>query len=345
MSMARDSCAAHSRASSVRRLSGPVKARISTCSWPVGAQGSDPLSGLIPARPVDLSRSGVKPRRRFEYNRHTPVGIVEAAWAANRRGDGLCLCEFAGFDQSRFGVLTDDFEESEPRRCPAAVGYDKRLVDQTAQHRDSLTEAAYLARCVQVETSGEHGQPAQRLSLSGGEQLEAPIQRRSQRLLAVDNSFSLVGFASASPSRSRIWAADRWASRAAANSSARGMPSSCRHIAATFGPVVSSRTKDGSTAWARLRNSSTDSTPASSVTTRTPSSGGRLRDGVRHTISPVSASGSRLVARTTRSGQRANSSPTRQANMGRRSHNCRGRVADVGRPVVDQDARRTALPR
>ena len=40
---------------------------------------------------------------------------------------GLGLCEFAGFDQSCFGVLADDFEESEPRRCPAAVGYESDL--------------------------------------------------------------------------------------------------------------------------------------------------------------------------------------------------------------------------
>ncbi len=90
----------------------------------------------------------------------------------------------------------------------------------------------------------------------------APIERRAQRLLAVERGAAAAAPAvgSGRPSRSAICASERTRTRAAASSIASGMPSSRRQICGDGGGVRRRSARSSApAAWARSTNSATAS--------------------------------------------------------------------------------------
>ena len=104
--------------------------------------------------------------------------------------------------------------------------------------------------------------------------------------------------------------------RAAASSTASGMPSRRRQISATASALASSSTKPGCTARARSANSCTASLAitASNGEAR----GGSSRDESGHTCSPATPSASRLVARIRTPGHSRSNPSVRRPTAERR---------------------------
>jgi hypothetical protein len=103
---------------------------------------------------------------------------------------------------------------------------------------------------------------------------------------------------------SAIWAGDSARSQAAASSTAKGMPSSRWHTVRTADSLSASMANPGRT-WAPR---SANSEMASSST----------MDGTRHTVSPATPSGSRVVARTDTSGHERSRASASSAPASRR---------------------------
>ncbi len=100
-------------------------------------------------------------------------------------------------------------------------------------------------------------------------------------------------------------------SRAAASSMASGFPSSARQIRMTGSVLTSSRVNPGRTAAARSARSRTD--PYSRASAGGTPSGGSGSDGTGFRVSPVTPSGSRLVARMRTPGASASTRPASRA--------------------------------
>ncbi len=137
-----------------------------------------------------------------------------------------------------------------------------------------------------------------------------------------------------SRSRSAICSTDSARTRAADSSMPSGMPSSVRHSRATDAVFSDVSVNPGRAPAARAANSRTASWAASSVLGA--SSGGRSSGGTRHTVSPRTRSGSRLVAMICSHGHRASSSCTSVAqsltwcsHVSRISSMCRERSASA----------------
>ena len=86
-------------------------------------------------------------------------------------------------------VLSHRLQQAVAGARLAVFDENERLVDQRAEqveHREALEALAgsHLLRQVERPAAGEYGQPAQQLALVLLEQLIAPVDRRSQRLLA-----------------------------------------------------------------------------------------------------------------------------------------------------------------
>jgi hypothetical protein len=149
----------------------------------------------------------------------------------------------------------------------------------------------------------------------------APRQGGAQRFVARDPDRAAPSTESASPNRCRISAGSRTLMRAAANSSANGIPSSRRHRSITACALPASSSKPGRT-WA-----------ARSTKSRTLAVSGRAQRGSQHrsasaTAEPTTApgtctrpgvwSGSRLVASTSTPGHPARTAVTRWAQAASR---------------------------
>ena len=86
-------------------------------------------------------------------------------------------------------VLAHGLQQPVAALAGSLLDVHQRLVDQPAEHGDGLAApqrilgADVLGR-LQPEAAGEHREPAQQHLLAGLEQLEAPGERRPQRLLA-----------------------------------------------------------------------------------------------------------------------------------------------------------------
>ncbi len=113
-----------------------------------------------------------------------------------------------------------------------------------------------------------------------------------------------------------------------------GMPSRVRHSRATDAVLAAVSVNPGRAPAARAANSRTASWPASSAAGA--SSGGRSSGGTRHTVSPRTRSGSRLVAMIRSHGHRASISCTSSAQsltwcsqVSRISSMCRERSASA----------------
>ena len=141
-------------------------------------------------------------------------------------------------------------------------------------------------------------------------QLQSTIARRvwccgSAVRLPADSS------ANRSSSRPATWAAVSDRSRAAASSMASGLPSSARQIRTAGPTLLESMVNPGRTAPARSASSRT--APYSMASPAVTSGGGSGSAGTGQSVSPITPSGSRLVARMRTSGAAASTRPASSA--------------------------------
>ena len=96
------------------------------------------------------------------------------------------------------GVLADRLEEVIPHDPGVVVGLHQRAVNQAGEEIEKLVVADALARGhsprrVEGEPAREHRQASQQAPLAFAEQVDAPVDRRSQGLVAGHGSAGSTG--------------------------------------------------------------------------------------------------------------------------------------------------------
>ncbi len=197
----------------------------------VAARGE--LEGEVPAV-ARLQRS--PPRRR------RPAAPGRAAGSSRAAGSGS--------DRPPRSTCTSDLSTSRPRQSRTSA-------------RASRSPAQTCSAAGQREAAGEDREPAQQDLLVVGQQGVTPLQRGPQRGVPGDQRRGRPSRASASPSRSAISAGSRCDTRAAASSSASGMPSSRRQISTIAAALSVVQGEAGPTSRARSTKRRTEAQAAS----------------------------------------------------------------------------------
>ena len=216
--------------------------------------------------------------------------------------------------QLRGCVLADRGQQ--PVTGLGRVVYDlhERTVDQGREQVEHVGDVQQVARADalgrgQRERSAEHAEPAEQALLCGLEQPVAPFEHRLERAVAFGRRpAGLRRRRLSRSSRSASCWSDSTGTRAAASSIARGMPSSHGRSLDALGCTRCVRIERREAARARSMNSAT--APSAGRSGPSAPSSGTSSPPTRHTCSPGTPSGWRLVAITRIDGERSSSATT-----------------------------------
>lgn len=147
----------------------------------------------------------------------------------------------------------------------------------------------------QVAASGEDTEPREEPPLGQLQQVIAPDQRRSERLVAGGKVVPTVSTGRLLDRRASSSAEVNRSDRTTASSIASGKPSRRTQMPATAGAVPATSTKPSCATRARVTNSSTAGYMPISSSGGSPSSGGNASGATGSSCSPSSWSGVRLV--------------------------------------------------
>ena len=185
-------------------------------------------------------------------------------------------------------------------RCP------RRSSTSSRGTASSLTTASAASSAKEPAKTESRGRTARSGSVSRSK-LQS-IAARSVRCLGSAVRLPPVSRRNRSSRRAAIWAGGRERTRAAASSTASGIPSSRRQICATAAPFAVVSSNAGATARARSTNRRTASHSAIAARSGGPAStSGSVIEVTGSRLSPGMPSASRLVARTWSRGHRRSS--------------------------------------
>ena len=296
--------------------------------------GGEPERGLgiVRARPAQRGAQvvvlAVEQLRLFDDHPGGPFGVVGDGEGQGSRRNARPTAEPVSPAWSRFSWPNCRTVSSCRYRVPAPV-FSVTTSDLSTSLANRSSSSARCQRRVSAdrlhrgegETAGEHRQPAQQNLLRLGEQVVAPFQGATQRLVPGD----------AVRSRRRAWTGHRPAAGRSRPVRVRRSgprptpgPAACRRAVGTGRPPPArcrrrARNPAGPALPARRTAAPTAARPSSARSgARSAAGDGRANDGTRKVYSPWAWSGSRLVASTSTPGHPASRAATSWAQAASR---------------------------
>ena len=137
-------------------------------------------------RGAQVVHLGVEPRRRFEDDGHTAVGIVTRRLLRVPGPMALDACrQLTSITELSLGVLPHHLEHAEAGGLARRLGRHQGLVDETTEHVDDVADRGHGGGGIEVEAAREHGQTTERDALVVEQEVVTPVEGGGQGLLAV----------------------------------------------------------------------------------------------------------------------------------------------------------------